>query len=71
MKITLMQSYYFRDREYRPGESVDMADDLALELVKKRVARMGAADVLRLLRGQRLCTAPMATSDMVVRRGRP
>lgn len=70
MRITALQSFHHRGLEVRPGDTIDVADEYGIELTQKRLAKIDARDLSRLLNGRRMTTTfNVAPADFKIRRG--
>ena len=68
MKITALQPLHFRGTEARPGDVLEVTDELGTEWTKKGLAKIDARDLTRILRGERQRTTPAAAASMTIQR---
>lgn len=71
MRITALQPLHYRGKEIRPGNVLEVADEVGIEWTKKGLARISAPDLLRVLKGERSRTTPAAGVPISITRAGP
>lgn len=60
MRLHIADTFELHGVRYRAGEVHDFSETIARDLVRQRVARIDAAELLRHLRGKRMTTTTCA-----------
>lgn len=70
MKITALQAFHYRGTEARPGDVLEVSDELGIEWTRKGLARISARDLTRILRsdGERNRTTPASSAPITMHR---